>query len=331
MPPAGAGTALGGACDPLAAGRPGRDQRRATLIQWSTLHRAVLAGRWARRTEARGDAAAYSARKPLAVSVDHAAPCRSPPRSPRKLAMRGSTSARGRLPRAAPSSMRASSGDLRRLDASSSAQLREVVGEAVLGKPGGGILGGGPSQRGRLLGHALRRRCGREVAGGGHRRAQGRLGRAAPGRGCPAYPLAGLLHHVDLAAYAHFDRVVAPPAGRRPGRRSAPAYRVRARSTASRASRRARRGGAAHPSVPPTVMPSRRIVGRPTPTGYADWPSLPQVPTPQVERQVVADPRHAGQHVGPVADQRGSLHGRAQRVRSRSGRPRWPRTRTCRW
>ena len=31
--------------------------------------------------------------------------------------------------------------------------------------------------------------------------------------------------------------------------------------------------------VPPTVMPSMRIVGSPTPTG-TDWPSLPQVPTP---------------------------------------------------
>src|SRR4030042_2653628 len=34
-----------------------------------------------------------------------------------------------------------------------------------------------------------------------------------------------------------------------------------------------------HPSVPPTVMSSMRMVGRPTPTG-TDWPSLPQVPTP---------------------------------------------------
>src|SRR6185436_18967548 len=35
----------------------------------------------------------------------------------------------------------------------------------------------------------------------------------------------------------------------------------------------------AHTWVPPTVMPSMRIVGRPTPTG-TDCPSLPQVPTP---------------------------------------------------
>src|SRR5205809_6208782 len=35
----------------------------------------------------------------------------------------------------------------------------------------------------------------------------------------------------------------------------------------------------AQTAVPPTVMPSRRIVGNPTPTG-TDWPSLPHVPTP---------------------------------------------------
>src|SRR4029077_6883899 len=34
-----------------------------------------------------------------------------------------------------------------------------------------------------------------------------------------------------------------------------------------------------HTWVPPTVMPSTRMVGSPTPTG-TDWPSLPQVPTP---------------------------------------------------
>src|SRR4029079_9983204 len=35
----------------------------------------------------------------------------------------------------------------------------------------------------------------------------------------------------------------------------------------------------AHTCVPPTVMPSMRIVGRPTPTG-TDCRSLPQAPTP---------------------------------------------------
>src|SRR4029434_11305795 len=39
------------------------------------------------------------------------------------------------------------------------------------------------------------------------------------------------------------------------------------------------RRGAAHTWVPPTVMPSMRVVGNPTPTG-TDCPSLPQVPTP---------------------------------------------------
>src|SRR5262247_3613018 len=37
--------------------------------------------------------------------------------------------------------------------------------------------------------------------------------------------------------------------------------------------------GVAHTWVPPTVMPSMRIVGSPTPTG-TDCPSLPHVPTP---------------------------------------------------
>ena len=37
--------------------------------------------------------------------------------------------------------------------------------------------------------------------------------------------------------------------------------------------------GPAQTWVPPTVIPSMRIVGSPTPTG-TDWPSLPQVPTP---------------------------------------------------
>src|SRR5581483_7621419 len=36
-------------------------------------------------------------------------------------------------------------------------------------------------------------------------------------------------------------------------------------------------GGVAHACVPPTVRPSMRTVGRPTPTG-TDCPSLPQVP-----------------------------------------------------
>src|SRR6185369_5390854 len=35
----------------------------------------------------------------------------------------------------------------------------------------------------------------------------------------------------------------------------------------------------AHARVPPTVRPSIRMVGIPTPTG-TDWPSLPQVPIP---------------------------------------------------
>src|SRR5579885_2681544 len=40
------------------------------------------------------------------------------------------------------------------------------------------------------------------------------------------------------------------------------------------------RHGSNQALVPPTVIPSIRIVGRPTPTG-TDWPSLPQVPIPE--------------------------------------------------
>src|SRR5262249_35483604 len=39
------------------------------------------------------------------------------------------------------------------------------------------------------------------------------------------------------------------------------------------------RVAAGHAPVPPTVRPSMRTVGSPTPTG-TDWPSLPQVPRP---------------------------------------------------
>ena len=60
--------------------------------------------------------------------------------------------------------------------------------------------------------------------------------------------------------------------------------------------------------MPPTVSESMRIVGWPTPTG-TDWPSLPHVPKTRVELQVVADHRHARQHLGTVADQHRALHG----------------------
>src|SRR5438132_212432 len=42
--------------------------------------------------------------------------------------------------------------------------------------------------------------------------------------------------------------------------------------------------GPAHACVPPTVRPSMRTVGRPTPTG-TDCPSLPQVPMPSSSRR----------------------------------------------
>jgi len=58
--------------------------------------------------------------------------------------------------------------------------------------------------------------------------------------------------------------------------------------------------------LPPTVTPSIRSVGWPTPTG-TPWPSLPQVPTPGVEHHVVADHADLLQHVRAVADQGGAL------------------------
>ena len=63
--------------------------------------------------------------------------------------------------------------------------------------------------------------------------------------------------------------------------------------------------------VPPTVISETRIVGSPTPTGTL-WPAFWQVPIALVEREIVADPGHLGEHVGSVADQRRAEDGRSE-------------------
>ena len=73
--------------------------------------------------------------------------------------------------------------------------------------------------------------------------------------------------------------------------------------------RRNRRATARKPRyvcVPPTVSESIRTVGWPTPTG-TDCPSLPQVRRPASSCEVVADHRHAREHLRAVADQRRAL------------------------
>ena len=60
-------------------------------------------------------------------------------------------------------------------------------------------------------------------------------------------------------------------------------------------------------AVPPTVSPSIRSVGWPTPTGTL-WPSLPQMPTPVSSAMSLPIMRDARQRVGAVADQRRALH-----------------------
>ena len=119
----------------------------------------------------------------------------------------------------------------------------------------------------------------------GRRRATSRRARRTKARR-PSAALARLLHVLDLAAaHADLERVALGRAARPPRRR-----RRRARSRAPRETQVALAASArrSRPAVPPTVRPSMRSVGRPTPTG-THWPSLPQVPMPSVEREVVAD------------------------------------------
>ena len=54
-----------------------------------------------------------------------------------------------------------------------------------------------------------------------------------------------------------------------------------------------------HQAVPPTVSPSMRMVGWPTPTGTL-WPSLPQVPTPLSRRMSLPIRLTFFMHSGPL-------------------------------
>ncbi len=58
---------------------------------------------------------------------------------------------------------------------------------------------------------------------------------------------------------------------------------MRSRETPSPCPHRGSPNGETRQTVPPTVSPSIRKVGCPTPTGTL-WPSLPQVPTPESSR-----------------------------------------------
>ena len=64
---------------------------------------------------------------------------------------------------------------------------------------------------------------------------------------------------------------------------------------------------AAQTWVPPTVMRSMRIVGRPTPTGHR-LAVLAAGAHALVELEIVADPAHPRERLGPVADQGRALH-----------------------
>src|SRR5262249_21493735 len=127
------------------------------------------------------------------------------------------------------------------------------------------IFGGHPSQSSSLVDDALER-IAREV---GRRCGRGR----AAGKYTQRQPLlARVRHRVDLPE-AHrsaegllFDEEAV--GGCRTTRRRALEHVSQQRGVEL-----------GHTAVPPTVIPSRRIVGKPTPTG-TDWPSLPQVPTP---------------------------------------------------
>ena len=179
---------------------------------------------------------------------------------------------RGSLASAAASARRASSilasgvELVRRRDPRDRGRARRSMSVAGLGQAGVRILGGDAGQRGGLVHDPLERGA-REVGGGGRRRGPAR-------EHAQRQPLlAGVRDGVDLAQ-AHRGAEV-PLLDQEPvGGGGA------TRSAARRARRRAaRRIVAAHTWVPPTVMPSMRMVGSPTPTG-TDCPSLPQVPTP---------------------------------------------------
>src|SRR5690606_1144098 len=93
-----------------------------------------------------------------------------------------------------------------------------------------------------------------------------------------------LLHVVDLAvAHARLERV-ALDERRVGGVRAGVEGAAHGALDGLGGGQRCAHGGGAHVSVPPTVRPSMRSVGRPTPTG-TDWPSSPHVPIPESRRR----------------------------------------------
>jgi len=152
-------------------------------------------------------------------------------------------------------------------------EVGRLPGKAVLGQAGRRILGGRARQLDGFNGHPGDGVLA-EVAGRGDCRARAT---GAPHQGANSErSLASLLHEVDLeAANARLDRVREQQHRVRSLGAGATGRRERLLDDAAGLAR----GGRAHPCVPPTVRPSIRSVGRPTPTGTL-WPSFPQVPTP---------------------------------------------------
>ena len=145
----------------------------------------------------------------------------------------------------------------------------EIAGPA---REGGGVgearqgVGCSDTGEGDRLVHQAAQRVAREIrrgrGGGGaaHEDAQGEM------------LIAGVLDRVHLPhAYLRRERLILDHEGIRFGGALA------ARPLEDVAQEVEKAG--AQTWVPPTVMPSMRMVGSPTPTG-TDWPSLPQVPTP---------------------------------------------------
>src|SRR5207245_9002466 len=151
------------------------------------------------------------------------------------------------------------------------AQVRQVqIGDRPrelrsIGKSSVRILGGDLGEPGRFFDHALER-AGREGRG------RGRGGGAAGEDAQRESLIVRVRHRVDLAQsyggaeVALVDEEAVGSGGAEHGR----ALEDRDEQVGV---------DPAHTCVPPTVIPSMRMVGRPTPTG-TDWPSLPHVPIP---------------------------------------------------
>src|SRR5262249_10810956 len=165
---------------------------------------------------------------------------------------------------------------------------------------GGGRGGGGGCERGGV-GWQARQPIGRQIRGRDHR---GRVAHEDPQPGAPLARPFDLLH----GAQADADLEAVALAGEGVGGTGARGQRIADQSLGDPA-----QVAAAHAPVPPTVRPSMRTVGRPTPTG-TDCPSLPQVPSPSSSARSL-----------PTRVMRVSTSGPLPiRVASRTGRPTTP-------